>query len=290
MESLVVFKDVTKKFQLFWEEITILDKTILNINRDELVLLYGPSGSGKTTILNLLVGLLTPDEGEIQVAGLFLDIIPEREKADFRSKYFGIVFQEFNLVSTLTVKENIILFQELCGLEIDDDEKKIDGLLEKLGIDHRADSFPSLLSGGEKKRVAIARALTNDPLILILDEPTGNLDRETANQICALIEELFQTTDMSVIVASHDPKMKDIASTIYRVEGGNIELETEFSERRKKKGVKYRPLESLERSKEELNALEIGNDKNTEEESEIDELILLESTIEDVNMKDEDSE
>lgn len=297
MESLVVFKDITKKFQLFWEEITILEKTILNINRDELVLLYGPSGSGKTTVLNLLVGLLTPDEGEIQVAGLFLDIIPEREKADFRAKYFGIVFQEFNLVSTLTVKENIILFQELCGLEIDDDEKKIDGLLEKLGIDHRADSFPSQISGGEKKRVAIARALTNDPFILILDEPTGNLDRETANQICALIEELFQTTDMSVIVASHDPKMKDIASTIYRVEGGNIELETEFSERRKKKTVKYRPLESLERLKEELDALEIGNDRNTEEseidkfiESEIDEFILLESNIEDINMKNEDSE
>ena len=297
MESLVVFKDVTKKFQLFWEEITILNKAILNINRDELVLLYGPSGSGKTTVLNLLVGLLSPDEGEIQVAGLFLDIIPEREKADFRAKYFGIVFQEANLVSTLTVKENIILFQELCGLENDDDEKKIDGLLEKLGIDHRADSFPSQLSGGEKKRVAIARALTNDPFILILDEPTGNLDRETANQICALIEELFQTTDMSVIVASHDPKMKDIASTIYRVEGGNIELETEFSERRKKKTVKYRPLESLERLKEELDALEIGNDRNTEEseidkfiESEIDEFVLLESNIEDINLKNEDSE
>lgn len=297
MESLVVFKDVTKKFQLFWEEITILNKAILNINRDELVLLYGPSGSGKTTVLNLLVGLLSPDEGEIQVAGLFLDIIPEREKADFRAKYFGIVFQEANLVSTLTVKENIILFQELCGLENDDDEKKIDGLLEKLGIDHRADSFPSQLSGGEKKRVAIARALTNDPFILILDEPTGNLDRETANQICALIEELFQTTDMSVIVASHDPKMKDIASTIYRVEGGNIELETEFSERRKKKTVKYRPLESLERLKEELDALEIENDKNTDEseidkfiESEIDKFILLEGNIEDDNMKNEDSE
>lgn len=289
MESLVVFKDVTKKFQLFWEEITILDKTILNINRDELVLLYGPSGSGKTTVLNLLVGLLTPDEGEIQVAGLFLDIIPEREKADFRAKYFGIVFQEANLVSTLTVKENIILFQELCGLEIDDKEKKTDDLLEKLGIDHRADSFPSQLSEGEKKRVAIARALTNDPFILILDEPTGNLDRETANQICALIEELFQTTDMTVILASHDPKMKDIVSTIYRVEGGNIELEKEYSERRKKNTVKYRPLESLERIKEELDDLDIENNKYIEEESKIDESILLESNIEDDNVKNEDS-
>ena len=95
---------------------------------------------------------------------------------------------------------------------------------------------------------------------------------------------------MSVIVASHDPKMKDIASTIYRVEGGNIELETEFSERRKKKTVKYRPLESLERLKEELDALEIGADKNTEEESEIDKFILLEGNIEDVNMENEDSE
>ena len=111
MDQIIRFNDVSKKFQLFWEEIEIFDEVSLEIGRNELALLYGPSGSGKTTLINLLTGLLLPDGGEIQVAGLFIDLIPDKEKSDFRSNYLGIVFQEDNLVSTLTVKENIMLFQ-----------------------------------------------------------------------------------------------------------------------------------------------------------------------------------
>lgn len=284
MDKIIEFNGVTKKFQLFWEDVVILEEVDLEINRDELVLLYGPSGSGKTTILNLLIGLLEPDEGDIQVAGLYIDLIDDKEKSDFRSNYLGIVFQENNLISTLTVKENIVLFQELCGIEDEDNGTKIDELLKKLKIDHRKDSFPAQLSGGEKKRVAIARALSNDPYILILDEPTGNLDRESADQLCKLVQNLFLTTDMTILVASHDQKMMDIATTIYRVGSKKVVLEEKKPERKKKKkSVKYRSIDSIERMKEEI---EMSKENLIYTEEEImsmseEELTLLESEIED---------
>ncbi|MHA2309697.1 MAG: ABC transporter ATP-binding protein, partial [Candidatus Heimdallarchaeaceae archaeon] len=253
MDKIIKFEGISKKFQLFWEDVIIFEQIDLDIDRNELVLLYGPSGSGKTTLLNLLTGLLQADEGEIQVAGLYLELIDDKEKADFRSNYLGIVFQENNLVSTLTVKENIVLFQELCGIEEEEEdrEEKIDKLLEKLKIDHRKESFPAQLSGGEKKRVAIARALSNDPYILILDEPTGNLDRESADQLCELVRELFLTTDITTIVASHDQKMMDIATSIYKIGSRSVVLEEVHAERKKDDTIKYRPIDSLERMREE---------------------------------------
>ncbi len=249
MKQIIQLEDVSKKFQLFWEELIILDRINLEIDRNELVLFYGPSGSGKTTLLNLIMGLLEPDSGEIRVAGLYIYLIDNKEKSDFRSNYMGIVFQENNLISTLTVKENIVLFQELCGFNAEKNEEQIDKLLEKLQIDSRKDSFPAQLSGGEKKRVAIARALSNDPHILILDEPTGNLDRESADQLCSLIEEIFLSTDITILVASHDQKMKEIATSIYRIGSKTIELESEYPERKKKDSLKYRPIDSLENQK-----------------------------------------
>ena len=264
MDQIVRFSNVSKRFQLFWEEIVIFKEINLEVDRNELVLLYGPSGSGKTTLINLLTGLMHPNEGEIQVAGLFIDLIEDREKADFRSNYLGMVFQENNLVSTLTVRENIVLFQELCGFDGEEEEreKKIDGLLKRLKIDNRKDSFPAQLSGGEKKRVAIARALSNDPHILILDEPTGNLDRESADALCDLINEIFTTTDITIIVSSHDQKMKEIASTIYRIGSQAVALEEEHPERRKKDDIKYRNISSMQMQEEETEL----NDDYTEQE------------------------
>jgi putative ABC transport system ATP-binding protein len=281
MDKIIRFEGVSKKFQLFWENVIIFEHIDLEIDRNELVLLYGPSGSGKTTLLNLLIGLLKPDEGDIQVAGLFLDLIDDKEKADFRSKYLGIVFQENNLVSTLTVSENIILFQELCGIEEEEGgNERINKLLEKLKIDHRKGSFPAQLSGGEKKRVAIARALSNDPYILILDEPTGNLDRESANQLCELIKELFLTTDITIVVASHDQRMMDIATSIYKVGSKDVVLEETVDDRKKDESMKYRPIDSLERMREEEDLVSIDGVPYTEEEileMTEEELMLLET-------------
>ncbi len=267
MDKIIKFEGISKKFQLFWEDVVIFEQIDLDIDRNELVLLYGPSGSGKTTLLNLLTGLLQADEGDIQVAGLYLELIDDKEKADFRSNYLGIVFQENNLVSTLTVKENIVLFQELCGIEEEENrEEKIDKLLEKLRIDHRKESFPAQLSGGEKKRVAIARALSNDPYILILDEPTGNLDRESADQLCELISDLFLTTDVTIVVAAHDQKMMDIATSIYKVGSKSVVLEEMHAERKKSDTIKYRPIDSLERMREEEELVKVDGIPYTEEE------------------------
>ena len=129
-------------------------------------------------------------------------------------------------------------------------------------IDNRKDSFPDQLSGGEKKRVAIARALSNNPHILILDEPTGNLDRESADELCDLINEIFTTTDITIIVASHDQKMKEIASTIYRIGSQAVVLEEEHPERRKNDDIKYRAIGSMEMQDEEIEP----NDGYTEQE------------------------
>jgi putative ABC transport system ATP-binding protein len=266
MDKIIKFEGISKKFQLFWEDVVIFEHVDLEIDRNELVLLYGPSGSGKTTLLNLLTGLLQADEGDVQVAGLYIDLIDDKEKADFRSNYLGIVFQENNLVSTLTVKENIVLFQELCGIEEEDRDEKIDKLLEKLIIDHRKESFPAQLSGGEKKRVAIARALSNNPYILILDEPTGNLDRESADQLCELIKDLFLTTDITIIVASHDQKMMDIATSIYKIGSKSVVLEEMHDERKKDDSVKYRPIDSLERMREEEEIVTVDGVPYTEDE------------------------
>ncbi len=222
MDQIVKFSDVSKKFQLLWEEIVIFEKINLEIDRNELVLFYGPSGSGKTTLLNLITGLLLPDEGEIQVAGLYLDLIPEKDKADYRSNYLGIVFQENNLVSTLTVTENIVLFQELCEYESEDKQERIDELLTKLGIDHRKDSFPAQLSGGEKKRIAIARALSTNPYILILDEPTGNLDTNTGQTVLELFKQLNEERGTSIALVTHDLSAAKRAKRILHMHDGKI--------------------------------------------------------------------
>ncbi|MHA1400763.1 MAG: ABC transporter ATP-binding protein [Candidatus Heimdallarchaeaceae archaeon] len=164
--TIIKLTNVKKTFQLFWEDLVVLDNINLEIKRDELVLFYGPSGSGKTTLLNIITGLLEPDEGEVEIGGLYLDLIPRKERNDVRAKYFGIVFQENNLISTLTAKENLVLVQELIGGIDNVNEKRVDELLSKLGVKQRSNNFPSQLSGGEKKRVGIARALINNPFVI----------------------------------------------------------------------------------------------------------------------------
>ena len=282
MEQIIRLENVSKKFQLFWEDIVILDRINLEIDRNELVLFYGPSGSGKTTLLNLIIGLLNPDEGEVQVAGLYVDLIDDKEKSDFRSNYLGIVFQENNLVSTLTVIENIVLFQELCEYDSEDKEERIEELLRKLQIEGRKDSFPAQLSGGEKKRAAIARALSTNPHILILDEPTGNLDRESADHLCNLIEEIFLTTDITILVSSHDQKMKDISTSIYKIGSKSVELEAEYPDRKKNDTMEYRPIDSLESLKKEIaseSEEEIGYTEEEIMEMSEEELMIVEEEM-----------
>lgn len=267
METVIEIKNLSKIFQLFWEKIMVLENITLSIARDELVLLYGPSGSGKTTLINLITGLSEPTTGEVKVVGLDLDLLAKEEILNVRSKYFGIVFQDKNLISTLTVYENLILFQELIN-EGEHEKKIIDEILHRFDIEERKNSFPEQLSAGEKKRVAIARALVNKPYILVLDEPTANLDWETSSKICKKIYEIYQQTDITIIIASHDPKFMDIATKIYEVKNKKINLKENNPGRKKIKKINYRPINAKELYINTLNEENILFNNILEEEEE----------------------
>ncbi|UJG39956.1 MAG: ABC transporter ATP-binding protein [Candidatus Heimdallarchaeum aukensis] len=246
-DVIIKLTDVKKIFQLFWEDLVVFENVNLEIKRDEIVLFYGPSGSGKTTLLNIITGLIEPTEGDVEICGLYYDQMNKQEKNDFRAENFGIVFQDNNLISTLTAEENLLFFQEMLGGIENSDEKRIENWLKKFGLENRRKSFPEQLSGGEKKRLGIIRALINNPHILVLDEPTGNLDDETRDQICEIIKDIFQKTDITIVISSHDPKLRNIASKIYKIEKKKVSLEIEFPERKKEDKIIYRPIKSIEK-------------------------------------------
>jgi putative ABC transport system ATP-binding protein len=169
----------------------------------ETVALRGRSGSGKSTLLNLISGIDAPDKGEVEVAGLNITNMPEHDRTLFRRKHIGFVYQAFNLVSTLSVGDNVRLVLELNGVEEPEASKRISELLKAVELSNRAESFPDVLSGGEQQRVAIARALVHRPSLLLADEPTGNLDDKTAMGILQLLDQLVRKPARSQ-VGRHD--------------------------------------------------------------------------------------
>jgi ABC-type lipoprotein export system ATPase subunit len=175
----------------------------LEIARGELLIIKGESGSGKTTLLSLLAGLDRPTDGSLVVAGVKLERASSRELTEFRRKSVGIVFQSFNLLPTLTVLENVCLPGLLAGERRPEVWRRATELLDRLGMEHRADHFPSQLSGGEMQRCAIARALINDPTLILADEPTGNLDSKNGTAVVELLAGLNRDLGRTVIIATH---------------------------------------------------------------------------------------
>ncbi len=193
----------------------------LEILEGEFVCIEGPSGAGKTTILSLIGGLDKPTSGDIIVSGYHLNDHDEDFLAAFRCKHVGFVFQSYNLISTLTALENVAFALELAGIS---DERIIQRpmeLLKQVGLSDRANHFPFQLSGGEQQRVAFARALANDPPIMLVDEPTANLDDETASDIVKILERLKQK-DKTVVVATHDQKIIHLADRALHLRDGRI--------------------------------------------------------------------
>lgn len=193
----------------------------LEILEGEFVCIEGPSGAGKTTILSLIGGLDKPTSGDIIVSGYHLNDHDEDFLAAFRCKHVGFVFQSYNLISTLTALENVAFALELAGIS---DERIIQRpmeLLKQVGLSDRANHFPFQLSGGEQQRVAFARALANDPPIMLVDEPTANLDDETASDIVKILERLKQK-DKTVVVATHDQKIIYLADRALHLRDGRI--------------------------------------------------------------------
>jgi putative ABC transport system ATP-binding protein len=208
-----------KAYDVGNEKLEVLKDITFCIHKARFVVLSGASGSGKTTLLNIIGGIDRPTAGKIFVEGQDLTNQNEDQLSDYRCKSVGFVFQAYNLVSTLTVAENIAFPMEWTAKPQEDIEKRINELLESVGLLNRANHFPSQLSGGEQQRVAFARALSNDPQLILADEPTGNLDDKNAQKIVQVLQ-LLKEKGKTVIVATHDSQIKQLADQVLWLEEG----------------------------------------------------------------------
>ena len=211
-----------KAFEEGGRQRVVLDKVDYQFDRGQFVVLLGHSGSGKSTLLNLISGIDRPSEGHVSVLGTRITALNERDRTLFRRDHIGFVFQFFNLIPTLTVLENVTLPQELAGRPRRALEPVTMRLLERVGLADRRDAHPDKLSGGEQQRVAIARALAHDPLLVLADEPTGNLDDETGERVLALLLELTRDAGRTLLMATHNPDIAPRADRVLQLHDGRL--------------------------------------------------------------------
>jgi putative ABC transport system ATP-binding protein len=215
----VELKGVFKSYDDEGGKVQVLKGIDLKVKEGELVVIMGPSGCGKTTLLNLIAGIDHPDKGSVKVAGKELTNMGEKRLGDYRKNNVGYIFQFFNLIPTLTALENVELALQIKGVK---DLAKAKDMLEKVGLGDKLNRFPSQLSGGEQQRVAIARAMAKSPLIVVGDEPTGNLDLKTSMEILDLIKEMNKVSNTTFVLATHDGSYKKVASLVVEIKGGRI--------------------------------------------------------------------
>lgn len=220
--ALVNVRDVSKTYEEAGRKNRVLDNVSVDFLEGEFVLMLGPSGSGKSTLLNLMSGVDQTDSGKITVHGVEITALNERERTLFRRDNIGIVFQSFNLIPTLTVAENVALPFELQGKTRRVARQRALELLERVGIGDRGDSFPDRLSGGQQQRVAVARALIHEPKLILADEPTGNLDRHTSDDILGLLLETTRDAGKTLIMATHSMEIIPFADRIFRIQEGKL--------------------------------------------------------------------
>lgn len=213
---------VTKRYGSGATQVAAVRDVSLTVAPGEIVLIMGPSGSGKTTLLSMLGALLKPTEGTIQLNGTPISALAENRLPDIRLRQFGFVFQDFNLLSALTTLENVAIVAELTGVRNGAARKKATAILTELGLGGRLNFLPEKLSGGEKQRVAIARALVNDPALILADEPTANLDSKIGHEIMRLLRKIAKEQKRSVVIVSHDQRIKDIADRVLWLEDGQF--------------------------------------------------------------------
>ncbi len=218
---MIQLKDVTKEYQKLNNRIEAVKNLNLRIENGDFLGIMGMSGSGKTSVINMIAGLDKPSRGEIIVDGLKLINLSEEERAEFRNKKIGMIFQFFNILKEFTVLHNVIMPAIIAKEEYKSSVDKAKILLTQLGLQKRLDHYPHELSGGELQRVAVARALINDPLIILADEPTGNLDKESARNVAEVLENLHNN-GKTLIVASHDQNILKNATKIITMEYGEI--------------------------------------------------------------------
>lgn len=217
MENIVVLKNVSRVYTSGDHELKALDGVDLTLERGKFVVVLGPSGAGKSTLLNLLGGLDTPTSGKIVVDGTDVSTLSGDDLAKYRAEKVGFVFQFYNLIPTLTVKENVALVKEIAKNAFPAEK-----LLEEVGLSDHLNNFPSELSGGEQQRVSIARALSKNPEIVLCDEPTGALDSETGVTVLKLLLKMAKNYGKTIIIVTHNQNIAKMADVVVRVKNGKI--------------------------------------------------------------------
>jgi putative ABC transport system ATP-binding protein len=222
MAAVVSLKHVIKRYRRGRQVIEVLHNLDLEVEAGEFLALMGPSGSGKTTLLNLIGGLDQPSEGEVVVAGEEIDRLSGSALARWRSRHVGFVFQFYNLMPTLSAERNVELPLLLTPLTAAQRKQSVDAALALVGLTDWRKHRPNELSGGQQQRVAIARAIVADPTLLVCDEPTGDLDRETAEDVLGFLQQLNRTQGKTIIMVTHDPKAASFASRIVNLDKGAL--------------------------------------------------------------------
>jgi putative ABC transport system ATP-binding protein len=220
MATILNIQNLSKTYQSAGKELTVLDDISFTVDAGSTMAIVGPSGSGKTTLLGLAAGLDRSSTGSVELNNIQLDKLNEDQRASVRNQYVGFIFQNFQLLPTLTALENVMVPLELRG-EKNIKSKAVD-LLQKVGLGNRGHHYPAQLSGGEQQRVSMARAFINKPQILFTDEPTGNLDAETSRGIVDLIFNLNKEAGTTLIVVTHDIDLANKTGRIIRLKGGRI--------------------------------------------------------------------
>jgi putative ABC transport system ATP-binding protein len=220
MENLVEVREVHKTFTRGDEKIDVLQGLDVRIARGEFLALMGPSGSGKSTLLNLIGGLDRPSAGAIEVGGVRIDRLPESKLAAWRARHVGFVFQMYNLLPALTAERNVELPLLLTGLGAAARRKSVATALAVVGLADRTRHYPRQLSGGQEQRVGIARAIVTDPTLLLCDEPTGDLDRKSGDEVLDLLQTLNRDQGKTIVMVTHDPHAAARASRILHLDKG----------------------------------------------------------------------
>jgi len=220
--TIISAKSLKRLYQLGGEEVWALDGVDIDVIKGEYLSIMGPSGSGKSTLFNMIGGLDKPTEGTILIDNVDISLMDRQQLAYLRCRKIGYIFQTFNLIDVMTALENVTLPMIFAGEEDDVAEDRGKTLLDRVGLGDRFDHRPSELSGGQQQRVAIARSLANDPDIILADEPTGNLDLTTGEEIIRMLERLKDEFGVTVISATHDHKMLDASDRVVYLEDGKI--------------------------------------------------------------------
>jgi putative ABC transport system ATP-binding protein len=219
---LIELRGVRKTFPLGEREVTVLDDVSLTVERGEFVAIVGASGSGKSTLLNMITGIDRPTAGEVRVAGTALHELDENRLAIWRGEHVGVVFQFFQLLPALTLLQNVVLPMDFAGrLGAKERRERAEALLARVGLTAHADQLPGTVSGGQQQRAAIARALANDPPLLVADEPTGNLDSRTADEVLAVLDAL-RGDGRTIVLVTHAPDLAERADRVVRVVDGRV--------------------------------------------------------------------